>query len=746
MKVDTSLRLLPSLMIVAVIPSDSDFKKQAAAPGATLLLNPEPSVSRSVRKMQISFLSANCVGYALSSRLSLACIDAVSPSQSFEDKIYCRSHFTAVVSEAHGKDADAPSRQMTRIGVTVQNMVDDRTKEQAVGNACVTDDLGVTVLEDCFHFFPTSCRDACSLMSHMASNVAQLPFWLQLPFLLSSLPQAGNLLGLVTMAMVLVSIGGTCLKTSRHRKDGSGRRPFEQNEAHEDTRSSAHDNHNRKKKKKVLHFGWRRQAGTDHARLKAVEDLTRMWSCKPHSFEHAIEVMARIIECKYISPAEFSESPLVSEIWCTLQKHDHETKMGKTTSINLSFMQRVGEFFAVVSMFAGQDSETQHRNPKMMRKPLKSARRGFREEEERVRLGNNHLLWVPCVFLVVAVAMLLVPSLTPTVARARLSSHSSMPALTCAPTVTFTGSASAGLVTYVPQSRVVSQPTTAAGVVVVIFGIVDNGLVNEWNNKTVEITGFRKDAVVGQSLVNEKSVTEVRARTLEGKEEVIFGLPIFTKDQKRMEVLLQPTTRSGNEVGAIGGGQDVTKRKQVQMEMIRMAKQLKSHGVQLLNSFINTENALISGAKLYGDKDRMVRWYPKMRAGGGNWSALLSALWVLVAVYVVRHLLEQDLFPAQGGATALRGAARRRGGMGGALRLNRKNVSKVLLVLALCLGSAIAAPWSRTFGGCTFSVDRSGAPLELSGSCPTQSGPLCLNNKSITLVKNNSFHGMGACR
>ena len=233
MKVDTSLRLLPSLMIVAVIPSDSDFKKQAAATGGTLLLNPERSVSRSVRKMQISFLSANFVGYALSSRLSLACIDAVSPSQSFEDKIYRRSHCTAVVSEAHGKDADAPWRHrtrigvtvdgavgcmnsagssdmalstppsQTRIGVTVQNMVDDRTKEKAVGNACVTDDLGVTVLEDFFHFFPTSCRDACSLMSHMASNVAQLPFWLQLPFLLSSLPQAGNLLGLVAMAMVL---------------------------------------------------------------------------------------------------------------------------------------------------------------------------------------------------------------------------------------------------------------------------------------------------------------------------------------------------------------------------------------------------------------------------------------------------------------------------------------------------------------------------------------------------------------
>ena len=48
---------------------------------------------------------------------------------------------------------------------------------------------------------------------------------LQLPLLLSLLPQLGNALGLVTMAMGLVLIGGTCLSTSRLRKDGSGRRP-----------------------------------------------------------------------------------------------------------------------------------------------------------------------------------------------------------------------------------------------------------------------------------------------------------------------------------------------------------------------------------------------------------------------------------------------------------------------------------------------------------------------------------------
>ena len=54
-------------------------------------------------------------------------------------------------------------------------------------------------------------------------------------------------------------------------------------------------------------------------------------------------------------------------------------------------------------------------------------------------------------------------------------------------------------------------------------------------------------------------------------------------------------------------------------------------------------------------------------------------------------------------------------------------------------------PWSVTFGGCTFSGDYNGAPLERSGSCPTQSGDLYLYHKGITSVKNDSFAGMGAC-
>ena len=58
---------------------------------------------------------------------------------------------------------------------------------------------------------------------------------------------------------------------------------------------------------------------------------------------------------------------------------------------------------------------------------------------------------------------------------------------------------------------------------------------------------------------------------------------------------------------------------------------------------------------------------------------------------------------------------------------------------------ASPAPWIVRFGDCTFSGDYNGAPLECSGSCPSQSGELVLNNKGITSVKNDSFAGMRAC-
>ena len=83
-----------------------------------------------------------------------------------------------------------------------------------------------------------------------------------------------------------------------------------------------------------------------------------------------------------------------------------------------------------------------------------------------------------------------------------------------------------------------------------IFGIDHNGMVNEWNNKSVEITGYSKEEVMGKSLVDvyisedfRASVKSVLDDALNGKGTANFEFPIFTRDRRRIEILLNATTR-----------------------------------------------------------------------------------------------------------------------------------------------------------------------------------------------------------
>jgi PAS domain S-box-containing protein len=106
-----------------------------------------------------------------------------------------------------------------------------------------------------------------------------------------------------------------------------------------------------------------------------------------------------------------------------------------------------------------------------------------------------------------------------------------------------------------------------------IFGIDANGLVNEWNNKSAEITGFSKHEVMGKDLVQvyiteefRASVREVLDNALQGVEKSNFEFPLFTKDSRRVEVLLNATTRrdvTGAIVGVIGVGQDITEMRRL---------------------------------------------------------------------------------------------------------------------------------------------------------------------------------------
>ncbi len=74
--------------------------------------------------------------------------------------------------------------------------------------------------------------------------------------------------------------------------------------------------------------------------------------------------------------------------------------------------------------------------------------------------------------------------------------------------------------------------------------------------------------------------------------------------------------------------------------------------------------------------------------------------------------------------------------------LGSTNMMLALLGLLVASRSASALPWTKVFGGCTFSGDTNGAPLVRSGSCPTQGGGLNLQSNGITSVPADAFAGM----
>ena len=101
-----------------------------------------------------------------------------------------------------------------------------------------------------------------------------------------------------------------------------------------------------------------------------------------------------------------------------------------------------------------------------------------------------------------------------------------------------------------------------------IFGIDVDGNVNEWNNKTVEITGFKKDEAIGKPLVStfihvklRNAVQEVMENALKGNETSNYELEFRTKSDEIRYLLVNATTRrdpDGRIVGVVGVAQDVT--------------------------------------------------------------------------------------------------------------------------------------------------------------------------------------------
>merc|ERR1719247_3328052 len=93
---------------------------------------------------------------------------------------------------------------------------------------------------------------------------------------------------------------------------------------------------------------------------------------------------------------------------------------------------------------------------------------------------------------------------------------------------------------------------------------------------------------------------------MEGTETDNFEFPFITKDGRRVEVLLNATTRrdaSGKAIGVVGVGQDITELKAGKAELQRVANDLRL--------LIDTANAPIFGIDADG---RVNEWNRKMAA------------------------------------------------------------------------------------------------------------------------------------
>lgn len=101
-----------------------------------------------------------------------------------------------------------------------------------------------------------------------------------------------------------------------------------------------------------------------------------------------------------------------------------------------------------------------------------------------------------------------------------------------------------------------------------IFGIDVRGTVNEWNNKTAEITGYSSEEAIGKPLVStfivnhlRESVQLVLDKALKGVETSNYELEFRTKSNEIRYLLVNATTRRNADntvIGVVGVAQDVT--------------------------------------------------------------------------------------------------------------------------------------------------------------------------------------------
>ena len=133
---------------------------------------------------------------------------------------------------------------------------------------------------------------------------------------------------------------------------------------------------------------------------------------------------------------------------------------------------------------------------------------------------------------------------------------------------------------------------------VLIFGIDNNGFINEWNQTAERITGFGKEDVIGRKLVEEFVLENFRAKTkkvldkaLKGENTAGFEFPLYTRDGRRVTILLNTTTQlntRGNITGVTGIGQDITELNEYREKAQNLVEEKTE---ELHSAFIDTAKA-----------------------------------------------------------------------------------------------------------------------------------------------------------
>eukprot|EP00977_Amphora_coffeiformis_P013163 scaffold3402_cov169-Amphora_coffeaeformis.AAC.6 len=136
-----------------------------------------------------------------------------------------------------------------------------------------------------------------------------------------------------------------------------------------------------------------------------------------------------------------------------------------------------------------------------------------------------------------------------------------------------------------------------------IFGIDCDGDVNEWNDKTAEITGYTKEEAFDCSLVDtfivphmQASVRDVFENAKQGRGTSNYELEFRTKSNEIRHLLVNATTRrdaENNVVGVVAVAQDVTEAVQRDRAVAGMALELRQ--------LIDTANAPIFGIDIDGN-------------------------------------------------------------------------------------------------------------------------------------------------